>query len=85
MDTLREINIRFSARGLEDYAVRNAHYTPVMRFVLQDEVQRAFEPERYCFRGSVQDWISIGEPDQLQTLASRFLKHLGTDSMYELY
>src|SRR5208282_2591949 len=81
IDTLREINIRFSARGLEDYATRNAHYTPVMRFVLHDEVSRVFEPERYCFRGSVEDWISIGEADQLQKLASRFLKHLGTDSM----
>jgi hypothetical protein len=58
---------------------------PVIRFVLKDEVQRVFAPERYCFRGSVEDWISIGEPDQLQRLTSRFLKHLGKDSMYELY
>jgi hypothetical protein len=85
IDTLREINIRFSARGLEDYAVRNVHYTPVMRFVLSEEVPRVFEPERYCFRGSVEDWISIGEPDQLPRLTLKFLKHLGTDSMYELY
>lgn len=84
-DTLREINIRFSARELEDYAAREAHYMPVMRFVLRDEASRVFEPERFCFRGSVEDWISIGGPDQLQKLTSKFLKHLGTDSMYELY
>ena len=85
IDSLREINMRFSARGLEEYAVRNAHYVPVMRFVLQDEAERVFAPERYCFRGSVEDWISIGEPDQLGKLAPKFLKHLGRDSIYELY
>jgi hypothetical protein len=50
-----------------------------MRFVLRDEASRVFEPERFCFRGSVEDWISIGGPDQLQKLTSKFLKHLGTD------
>lgn len=85
IDFLREINMRFSASGLEERAVRNAHYTPVMRFVLQDEAKRVFRPERYCFRGSVEDWISIGEPDQLKKLTAKFLKHLGKDSLYELY
>jgi hypothetical protein len=70
---------------LEDWAVRNANYMPVMRFVLEDEAARMFSPERYCFRGSVEDWISIGEPNQLAKLASKFLKHLGKDSFYELY
>jgi len=85
IDTLREINMRFSARGLEDWVACHAHYMPVMRFVLQDEVRRVFSPERYCFRGSVDDWICIGEPDQLGRLTSRFLKHLGIDSLYDLY
>jgi hypothetical protein len=85
IDALREINMRFSAPGLEEYAVRNANYMSVMRFVLQDEAKRVFRPERYCFRGSVEDWISIGEPDQLKKLAAKFLKHLGRDSLYELY
>jgi hypothetical protein len=85
IDVFREINMRFSMRGLEDYAVRNAHYTPMMRFGLQDQNRRLFLPERYCFRGSVEDWISIGAPDQLATLIAKFLKHLGQDSFYELY
>ena len=85
IDTLREINMRFSARGLEQWAVRNANYMPVMRFVLKDQVRRLFAPERYCFRGSVEDWISIGDPAQLGRLTARFLKHLGKDSIYELY
>ena len=85
IERLREINVRFSARGLEEWAARNANYMPVMRFVLVDAVRRVFAPERYCFRGSVEDWVSIGEPGPLGKLASRYLKHLGKDSIYELY
>src|SRR5262249_9135845 len=47
IDALREINILFSVPALEEYAVRNADYVPVMRFVLQDEAQRLFRPQRY--------------------------------------
>lgn len=71
IETLRAINIRFSERGLEEYAARNAQYTAVMRFVLIDKATREFAPERFCFRGSVADWISIGEPAQLITNWSR--------------
>lgn len=85
IDVLREINVRFSASGLEEYALRNADFMPVMRFLLKDEAKRIFQPERYCFRGSVEDWISIGAPDLLNKLIGRFLKHLGRDSFYELY
>jgi hypothetical protein len=83
IDTLREINMRFSPSGLEEYARRNANYMPVMRFVLQNEATRVFRPERYCFRVSVEDWISIGEPDQLKNLTAKFVKHLGSDSLFE--
>jgi hypothetical protein len=82
---IREINVRLPASGLEEWAARNAHYMPVMRFVLLDKAERIFGPERYCFRGSVEDWIPIGQPDQLKKLTARFLKHLGNDSIYELF
>ena len=85
LEALRAINIRFSERGLEDYATRHAQFTAVMRFVLKDKAAREFAPQRFCFRGSVEDWISIGEPAPLQKLVSKFLKHLGKDSMYDLY
>jgi hypothetical protein len=62
-----------------------AHYQPVLRFVLIDAERRLFAPERFCFRGSVDDWIPIGAPDTLQKHAAKYLKHLGQDSFYELY
>jgi hypothetical protein len=85
IETLRAINIGFPERGLEDYAARHAQFTAVMRFLLKDKATREFEPERFCFRGSVENWISIGEPAPLQKLISKFFRHLGKDSMYDLY
>jgi hypothetical protein len=85
IETLRAFNVRFSERELEVYGARRAHYTAVMRFVLIDRANREFAPERFCFRGSVEDWISIGEPAQLRKLVVKFIKHLGKDSIYDLY
>ena len=62
-----------------------AQFMPVMRFALHDEERRLFAPERYCFRGSVDDWISIGETAAITALARKFIPHLGKDTFYELY
>ena len=64
---------------------RFASYQAVMRFVLTDLELRLFAPQRFCFRGSVEDWISIGPPEPLEKLAAKYLKHLGRDSLYDLY
>ena len=58
---------------------------PVLRFILVDAERRLFTPERYCFRGSVDDWISIGPPESIEKLAAKYVKHLGQESMYELF
>lgn len=59
-------------------------YTPMLRFILIDEEKREFVAERYCFRGSIDDWIEIGGPDTLEKLVKKFAKHLGKDSFYDL-
>lgn len=64
---------------------RFASYQAVMRFVLVDPERRLFAPERYCFRGRVDDWISIGSPEPIERLATKYLKHLGRDSLFELF
>ena len=74
-----------SQRHLEAVEDRLAHYQPVFRFVLVDPNRRLFAPERYCFRGSVEDWISVGPVESIKNLAAKYLKHLGKDSMFELY
>jgi hypothetical protein len=60
-------------------------YSPEMRFVLVDEGERAFVAERYCFLGSVDDWIEISEAGGLDRLARTYIRHLGRDSFFELY
>ena len=40
---------------------------------------------RYCYRGSVDDWIVIDAGENLQELAKRTIVHLGKESYFELY
>ena len=82
---LAEVAPHLSQREREASAERFAHYQPVLRFILADAERRWFAPERYCFRGSVDDWISIGLAEPIDKLAAKYLKHLGQDSMYELF
>jgi len=82
---LRESAPHLSPREHDRVAEQFASYQPVLRFILADAGDRLFAPERYCFRGSVDDWISIGPPALLTKLAGKYLKHLGQDSLYELF
>jgi hypothetical protein len=82
---MRETAWHLSVQEQERIAAEFAHYQPVMRFILTDAERRVFDPERFCFRGSVDDWISIGPPASLEKLAAKYLNHLGQDSLYELY
>ncbi len=36
------------------------HYFPMMQFLLEDKQRRTFTAQRYCFIGSIDDWIDIG-------------------------
>ncbi len=75
-----------STAEIKQAAIRNASYMAVMRFVLADPEKRLFLAERFCFRGSVEDWIDIGGPAQkLSAVLKKFIKHLGNESIFELY
>ena len=60
------------------------HYFPMMQFILEDEQRRTFTAQRYCFIGSIDDWIDIGY-GSLPTMVKRYVKHLGQESYFELY
>jgi len=75
-----------SKNAIRQTAVRHTTYTAMMRFVLADREQRVFLAERFCFRGAADDWIDIGGPSQkLPALLRKFIKHLGSDSLFELF
>lgn len=64
---------------------RVVHYSPMMVFQLVDVTRRTFQTQRYCFLGSVDDWIEIGKPGKLATLVKKYVKHLGQDSYVALW
>jgi hypothetical protein len=83
---LSEMAMSFGQRPLSDAErSRFAHYMAVLRFVLVDKEARTFVSERFCFRGSVDDWIHIGGPGSLTDQVGKYVKHLGRESMYELF
>jgi hypothetical protein len=83
VDRLREI---FGDRSHDDFTIESAiTYSPVMRFALVDEKKRIFIAERYCFLGSIDDWIHIGAPDFLDNLLEKYSKHLGEESFFDLF
>jgi hypothetical protein len=59
-------------------------YSPMLQFILDDEQHRTFVAQRYCFRGSIDDWIDIGY-GPLTTLVKTYVQHLGKESYFELY
>ncbi|WP_427159803.1 hypothetical protein ACQFX9_28095 [Aliinostoc sp. HNIBRCY26] len=64
---------------------RSISYSPMLRFILIDEHQRIFITQRYCFLGRIDDWINIGESNNLQALVKKYVKHLGQESFFELH
>ena len=75
-----------SKATIKQSVIQNAAYMAVMRFVLADPEKRLFLAERFCFRESVDDWINIGGPAQkLSIVLKKFIKHLGKESIFELY
>lgn len=65
--------------------IRRSNYTKMMRFELVDSAKRVFVAERWCFRGSIDDWIPMmGCAAPLPDLVRKYGQHLGKDSFYDL-
>jgi len=62
-----------------------ADYQPVVRFTLRDKQGRLFNAERFCFLGGVDDWITIGYLERLESLVKNIIPTLGTEEFYELF
>ena len=64
---------------------RYASFMAMLRFVLEDKKTRTFVTERFCFRGSVDDWIYIDGPAGLDKQVGKYMKHLGRESFFDLF
>jgi hypothetical protein len=69
----------------EEFLDRKAQFTPVIRFILDDQETREYHAERWCYRGSIDDWIYAGYSGNIDQLAKKLTPKLGTDAFFELY
>jgi hypothetical protein len=60
------------------------HYSDLLRFMLIDARRRTFVTQRYCFIGSIDDWIDIGRSGTLAHLVTQHVQHLGKESYFNL-
>ncbi len=79
----------FSTRGFFAGAIDTsldlyAYYSAQFRFTLIDPEKRVFSAERWCYFGSIDDWIFIGNLSSLEFLCKKHFPHLGQDSYYDL-
>jgi len=85
-ETVRLLASPFLLSRGRRYEVRpeRFRYEPMMRFILADTKKRLFEPERWCYRGAIDGWISIFRPAKLDRLIAELLPRLGTQEYFEL-
>jgi len=81
---LKGLNPFIGEAKVREYFTRSVQYAPMLQFILDDEKRRTFTAQRYCFRGSVDDWIDIGY-GPLTTLVKQYVKHLGQESYFDLF
>jgi hypothetical protein len=72
------------ARELRQSLLKRSPYEKMLRFVLVNAEHRAFAVQRWCFRGSIDDWIYLGGPAPLAELVGKYSKHLGKESFFDL-
>lgn len=65
-------------------SLKHKYYEAKMRFILIDEEARTFVVERFCYLGSVDDWIDLDCSDDLSELVKEYVQHIGKESFYEL-
>jgi hypothetical protein len=72
-------------QNIRDKIIANMIFSPMLRFELIDSEERLFTALRWCFCGSIDDWIHLfSAPQTLADLTERFARHLGKDSFHEL-
>ena len=70
---------------LEDEQRLHAQYTPIMKFILNDDDKRLFNAQRMCYLGSVDDWIEIAYNKAIKELVNDLIPKLGTDEFFDLF
>jgi hypothetical protein len=73
------------AEGLRELLEDRTRFTPVLRFILVDAEQRTFCTERWCYLGSIDDWIDVGPMGPVDRLARQWIPKLDTDALFGVF
>ena len=73
-----------STEKLNDVFEKSLTYSPMLRFSLESEDQRGFLVQRYCFLGSIDDWIHLESSSSLKDMVKKYCRHLGKKSFFDL-
>lgn len=76
---------RMPKQQLDKIRKSRLQFTAMMKFELVDSESRRFIAKRYCFRGSIDGWISLGGSGTLSRLVSKYVRHLSKESFYDLF
>lgn len=85
VEEFRQTHFLRVSKSLKELPERHWSFDAELEFVLVDKTRRLYKARRFCYLGSVDDWIEIGEPGSLNTLAKRYVKRLGRESFFELF
>jgi hypothetical protein len=73
-----------STEKLNNILEKSLAYSPMLRFTLENEDQRKFLVQRFCFLGSIDDWIYLESSSSLKDMVKKYCKHLGKESFFDL-
>ena len=60
------------------------NYEAAMKLIKTGNESNEYAIQRYCYRGSVEDWITIGMSSDLKKMLEKYTYHIGKESYYEL-
>jgi hypothetical protein len=72
------------ANSFRDEWIRRSEYVKMLRFRLIDPDTRRYGAERWCFRGSIDRWITLHGSGPLAELVEKYARHLDRESFFEL-
>jgi hypothetical protein len=72
-------------QAARDFMLTRSRYSRMMRFTLVEPDKRLFQVERWCFKGSIDDWFYLAGEAPLQRLLKQYIPHLGRESFFELF
>ncbi len=87
VEDLKEVfgSISHDTSRFENIIKSKTTYSPIMKFILVDEKKRTVIVNRYCFLGSIDDWINVAGPMHLKEASEAFSQHLGKESFFDVF